>query len=116
MTPPTIACRRGDVVLALFTFADEQGAKRRPALVLSGAAYHRGRREVILAAITSNVARLLPGDYLLEAWRAAGLLYPSVVTAIIRTARQDRIARRLGAVAAADMQGVEAQVRLVLGL
>lgn len=111
-----IACRRGDVVLVLFTFADEQGAKRRPALVLSTDAYHQGRQEVVLAAITSNVTRLLPGDYLLHEWRAAGLLLPSVVTGIIRTAKRDRLARRLGTMAESDLRAVEAELRLVLGL
>ena len=109
-------CSRGDVVLALFTFSDEQGAKRRPSVVLSTDRYHHGRREVVLAAITSNVSRILPGDYLLQEWRAAGLLFPSVVTGIIRTARQDRIERRLGSLAAGDLAGVEAEIRATLGL
>ena len=53
---------RGDVVLVKFVFADEKGAKQRPALIISTDRYHRGRRETILAAITSNVGRLLVGD------------------------------------------------------
>ena len=47
---------RGDVVLVKFVFADEKGAKQRPGLIVSTGRYHRGRRETILAAITSNVA------------------------------------------------------------
>ena len=111
-----IGCRRGDVVLALFTFSDEQGAKRRPALVPSSDSYHRGRQEVILSAVPSNVTRLLLGDYLLRHWRAAGLLFPSVVTGVVRTAKQDRVDRRLGTLDPADLQSIEAQLRLILEL
>ena len=54
---------RGDVVLVKFVFSDEKGAKQRPGLIVSTDGYHQGRREMILAAITSNVGRLLVGDH-----------------------------------------------------
>jgi mRNA-degrading endonuclease toxin of MazEF toxin-antitoxin module len=50
---------QGEVVLVRFIFIDETGAKRRPAVVVSTSDYHRGRQEAIIAAITSNVDRLL---------------------------------------------------------
>lgn len=43
-----------------FVFADAKGVKQRPALIISTDRDRRGRREPILAAITSNVGRLLP--------------------------------------------------------
>jgi mRNA-degrading endonuclease toxin of MazEF toxin-antitoxin module len=49
---------RGDVVLVKFVSADEKGAKHRPGLIVSTDRYQQGRREAILAAITSNVGRL----------------------------------------------------------
>src|SRR5438034_11793585 len=61
--PRMTSCSRGDVVLVKFVFADEKGAKQRPGLIVSIDRYHQGRREMILAAITSNVGRLLVGDY-----------------------------------------------------
>jgi len=51
---------------------------------------------MILAAITSNVGRLLVGDYKIKGWRESGLLYPSIVTGIVRTIKQDMIAGKLG--------------------
>ena len=54
---------RGDIVLVKFVFADEKGAKQRPGLIVSTDRYHQGRRETILAAITSNFGRLVLGDY-----------------------------------------------------
>jgi len=111
-----IACDRGDVVLISFVFSDESGGKVRPALVISSSAYHRARREVMVAAITSNVRRRLFADHLLADWKAAGLLFPSLVTGIVRTVKQTMIDRKLGSLAKADLQAVERELRRALGL
>src|SRR5438309_10848396 len=98
----TTAYSRGDVVLVEFLFTDESDQKLRPALVVSSDAYQLGRREIIIAAITSNVTRRLFGDHGVDDWRAAGLLFPSTVTGIIRTIHQAMIRRRLGALKTPD--------------
>ena len=64
--PRTTAYGRGRVVLIGFVFADESGSKLRPAAIVSSPSYHRGRREVIVAAITSNVQRRWPIGSLTE--------------------------------------------------
>ena len=110
------AFNRGDVVLVGFVFADESGRKRRPAVVLSTRAYQRGRQEVIVAAITSNVRRRLFGDHLIADWKKAGLLFPSVTTGILRTIKQTMIDRRLGAMTMPDLDSVELQLRRSLDL
>ncbi len=107
---------RGDVVLVRFVFADEKGVKRRPGLIVSSDGYHQGRQEAILVAITSNVERLLVGDYPIKAWRKAGLVSPSVVTGIVRTIKRDMIADRLGALPAAELTAVEGKLREILAL
>lgn len=107
---------RGAIVLVRFVFADETGAKRRPALVLSTERYHAGRREVLVAAITSKVGRLLVGDHLIEGWQEAGLPLPSVVTGILRTVKRDMIDGRLGMLGEADLAAVEGNLRVSLGL
>lgn len=108
--------KRGDVVLVGFVFSDESGRKLRPALVLSSAAYHRGRREVIVAAITGNVRRRLFGDHLISDWKGAGLLFPSVATGIMRTITGAMIERRLGTMAASDLDAVARLLRRSLSL
>ena len=110
------ACKQGDVVLVSFIFSDESGAKRRPAIVVSTEDYHQERQEVVIAAVTSNVDRLLPGDYLIANWQKAGLLHPSVATGIIRTIKQAMIARRLGAVSTEDKRAIRGQLKRILGL
>lgn len=107
---------RGDVVLVNFLFADESGVKRRPAVIMSTDTYHQSRQEVIIAAITSNVGRLLVGDHPIAGWQEAGLLFPSVASGIIRTIKQAMIYRKLGVMPSADMQGIEDTLRLALGL
>ncbi|MCX6008470.1 MAG: type II toxin-antitoxin system PemK/MazF family toxin [Chloroflexi bacterium] len=62
---------RGDVVLVNFTFADESGVKRRPAIIVSSEAYNNGRDEAIIAAITSRTDRVLLGDHLIADWQGA---------------------------------------------
>lgn len=109
-------CSRGDVVLVNFVFADEKGTKKRPGLIVSTDRYHDGRREVILAAITSNLGRLLVGDYRIEAWRESGLVAPSIVTGIVRTIKQDMIANKMGSLPASEMHSVEDALRTILGL
>jgi mRNA interferase MazF len=108
--------RRGDVVLVSFIFTDETGVRRRPAVIISSDAYHAGRDEAIIAAITSRTDRILVGDHLLGEWQGAGLLFPSVATGIIRTIKQSMIARKLGSMPSSDMKEIDNNTRLVLGL
>lgn len=107
---------RGDVILINFVFSDETGIKRRPAVIISSNAYHSGRTEAIIAAVTSRTDRLLPGDHLINDWQGAGLLFPSVATGIIRTIKLDMIARKLGGVSPLDMDAIDKELKLALGL
>lgn len=115
MTSTTVY-ERGQIALVRFVFADEQGAKRRPVLVLSTGAYQGGRAEIVVAALTSNTERLLPGDCLVGRWREAGLPKPSVVTAILRTIKVAMIERTLGTMDGHDLKVFSDRLRPLLGL
>lgn len=110
------ACNRGDVVLVGFVFSDESGRKLRPAVVISSQDYHRARQEVVVAAITSNVRRRLFGDHPITDWRGAGLLFPSLVTGIVRTVKGTIVDRRLGSMLRPDMEAVDRALRRSLAL
>ncbi len=110
------AYSRGDVVLVGFVFSDESGRKLRPAVVISAPAYQRARREVVVAAITSNVRRRLFGDHLITEWKGAGLLFPSVATGILRTIKRTMIDRKLGSLPKPDLEGINQELRRSLGL
>ncbi len=107
---------RGAIVLVRFVFADERGVKQRPGLIVSTDRYHQGRREAILAAITSNVTRRLIGDYRIKAWKESGLVAPSIVTGILRTIKQDMISSELGVLPASELASVEDTLRTILAL
>ena len=107
---------RGDVVLISFIFADETGAKQRPAVIISSDTYHQQRQEAIISAITSKTDRILVGDYLINYWQEAGLLFPSVATGIIRTIKQSMITRKLGRMSQNDLKEIDEQLSIALGL
>lgn len=48
--------QRGEIVLVPFPFTDLSTAKVRPAIVVSGSLYQSVERDLVLAAVTSNVA------------------------------------------------------------
>jgi mRNA interferase MazF len=111
------AYSRGDVVLVGFVFSDESGKKLRPAVVVSSPAYHRARQEVIVAAITSNVRRRrLFSDHPIADWKGAGLLFPSLVTGILRTIKLTMIDRQLGSMPKPDLEAIDRGLRRSLGL
>jgi len=107
---------KGDVVLVNFVYSEEKGTKLRPAIIINTDSYYCSRGEVIVAAITSKVGRLFAGDFLIAGWKEAGLLYPSVLTGILRTIKQSMINRKLGVMPPNDIASIEIALREALGL
>jgi len=108
--------KRTDIVLVDFVFSEGAESKRRPALIISSDSYHKTRQEVIIAAITSNIKRILSGDTKINQWEEAGLIHPSLVTGIIRTIKSSMIARKLGSLSKQDIQKVQKNLRRAIGL
>ena len=108
---------RGDVVLVRTRLEGREEPTLRPALVVSSETYHQGREsQLVVAAITSNPRRILPGDTVLQRWGEAGLVGPSVATGVLLTLAGGSVERRLGALAAEDLRAVDASLRLALGM
>ena len=99
--------KQGDIVLVDFRFLEGAESKKRPALIISSDNYHKSRQEVIVAAITSNIKRVLFGDTKIDKWKEAGLIYSSLVTGVIRTIKVSVIIRKLGALSKQDFQKVQ---------
>ena len=112
----TTGYRRGDIVLVNLVFAEETGSKRRPVLLISSDRYTESRQEAVVLAITSNTRRLLEGDHLMADWERAGLLFPSVVTGIVRTIKQGMIDRKMGVVSQSDLAEIESNLTEILEL
>ena len=107
---------RGDVVLVWYQPSADGQPQLRPALAVSSETYRQGRGQVVLAAITSNQRPPETGDTVIQAWQEAGLLGPSMVTGVLFTTTPDSLGRRPGKLSPQDMQAVDSNLRLSMGL
>lgn len=90
-------CEFGDVILVPFPFTDQSTTKKRPAVVISSAAYHRTRIDLIVMPITNQVRSATAfGEVLVQDWKAAGLIKPGVVKPVITTIEGSLVLRKLG--------------------
>jgi mRNA interferase MazF len=109
--------QRGDVILVPFPFSDLSTAKVRPAIVVSSDLYHSTEPDLLLAALTSQVAGATgPFDYPLNDWRAAGLRFPSALKPVLATLDPARVVHRIGSLSPADLAQVDKRLRGALGL
>ncbi|MDQ3649260.1 MAG: type II toxin-antitoxin system PemK/MazF family toxin [Acidobacteriota bacterium] len=105
--------KAGDLVT--LDFPGVTGTKRRPAVVLSSAAYHAARPDVIVGLITSQTAGAIAfTDYLLQDWQAAGLRLPSAFRAFLVTIPRTATVARIGRLSDADWQEVRARMLITL--
>ncbi len=114
--PPTTACSFGEIVLVPFPFTDQTGTKKRPAVVVSSAAYQAHRRDLVIMAITSQMrSRSAFGDFVVEDWKGAGLIAPSALKPVLTTIDHRLVLKRLGQFQPADIRSLRATLLQVLG-
>ena len=114
--PPTTAYNFGDLVLVPFPFTDQSGTKKRPAVVISSAAYNTSRRDLVLMAVTSQLrATAGVGEVTVSDWQRAGSLKPSVIKPVLTTVEKGLILRTLGQLEPADQSTLRNALRLVIG-
>ncbi len=110
----TTFIRRGDVVIHRARFSDHSGSKRRPSVIVSSAAYHRGRSEVVLANLTTNISTRLAGKYILLDWAAAGLQAASATSGDIATVDRADLSPRIGRLSPRDLAGIKEILKEIL--
>ncbi|MBV8739622.1 MAG: type II toxin-antitoxin system PemK/MazF family toxin [Alphaproteobacteria bacterium] len=109
-------CEFGDIILVPFPFTDQSTSKKRPAVVISSANYHRSRPDYIIMAVTSRMRVLaMIGKLIVRDWREAGLLKPSTIKPIIATIEHALVLRRLGSLRADDQAALRAVISDILG-
>lgn len=102
-TLTTTGYEPGDVVLVRFPFTDQRGVKQRPAVVVSSPLYNTEQPDLILLAVTGQFRESPPfGEVVIQEWRRAGLLKPSVLKPVVFTVEKPLIQRRLGRLRAGD--------------
>ena len=108
--------RFGDVVLVPFPFTDQSDQKKRPAVVVSSAAYHRERSDLILMAVTSQAhVTATVGEAQIAGWKEAGLLKPSVLKPILVTLDRGAVIRKLGYLRQQDLHSLRKSLGAILG-
>ena len=101
---------RGDVLVALFPNADGAPPKARPVVVVQSDTYNAKIKNIIVAAVTSNLKHASdPASLLIEAGtpdgKASGLVHDSVVTCInLATIDEGLAAKQIGRLSATLMQ------------
>ena len=113
---------RSDVVIALFPNADGSPPKARPVLVVQADTYNAKLRNLIVAAITSNLrhasdpASLLIGVSTPDG-KASGLVQDSVLSCINLAMIEDTlVARKIGQLSLALMHQVDDCLKVALEL
>ncbi len=106
----------GDVVLAPFPFTDQTTSKKRPAVVVSSAAYNEERLDLIIIALTSHLRPLsILGEVSVVQWKEAGLLKPSVIKPILTTLEKRLILKKLGRLREQDRRALQELLHSILG-
>lgn len=106
----------GQIVLVRFPFTDQHGNKQRPAVVISRSAYNQARPDIILMAVTSQIRSELGwGEAVIEDWKTAGLLKPSLIKPIVFTAEKSIIRKTLGKLEETDNKILKIIIETVIG-
>ncbi len=92
--------------VAIVDFPGVTGVKRRPAVILSSAAYHATRADIIVGLITSQTKGLGATDYILQDWAAAGLRVESVFRSFIVTLPKAANIIQIGHLSERDWQAI----------
>jgi mRNA interferase MazF len=87
-------------------------AKRRPAIIVSNDSANRNLACVVVIPLTSNTAKLYPGEALVK----VGNQTSKAMADQIMAADKRQLTDQLGAIAKSDMERVEQALRVHLGL
>jgi len=103
-----VICEFGDVVVVPFPFVELPIAKRRPALVLSNAAFNGDNGQTLLAMITTASRSSWPSDIPLQETETTGLSHRSFLRWKVFTLPNDAILEQIGTIGSDDKAKVTA--------
>ena len=105
--------KRGEVWWVEFDPAiGSEIAKRRPAIIVSNDSANRNLSRVVVIPLTSNIAKVYPGEALVK----LGNQTSKAMTDQIMAADKSRLKDQLGTVSRTDMELVEDAMRVHLGM
>ncbi|MDQ3219603.1 MAG: MazF family transcriptional regulator [Acidobacteriota bacterium] len=80
-----------EIVLVGYPFSDLTGTKVKPAVVVNAA---HVSQDLFVVALTSKTGNLLPGEFVLDEWKKAGLNVQTAVKRGIYTIRETLVKKR----------------------
>ena len=104
---------KSKLILVQYPFSDLSASKVRPAIVIN--APHPSE-DIIIVPITSRLASLLPGEFVLTNWQIAGLNVPSAVKRGIFTIQQKLVRKVLGQLQSDDANQLDFSIRFWLDI
>ena|SRR5437867_2143896 len=104
---------RNDVILVRYPFTDLTAAKIRPAVVVHAP---HSSPDLLIVPLTSKVAALQAGEFVLSDWAAAGLHVATAVKRGVYTVHPRLVLKTVGRIATADAAHIDRSLRAWLGL
>jgi len=106
----------GDIVIVPFPFTDQTTTKKRPAVVISSAAYHYERPDLILMAITSQIRGMATvGEVIIHSWQEAGLIKPSIIKPVLATIERGLVIEKRGELSEDDQRDLKKALTAIMG-
>jgi mRNA interferase MazF len=103
-----MSCSRNEIVLLPVPFTDLTSRKVRPAIVVG-----RIGADLLIVPLTSQLGNT---DFVLQAWRAAGLNVATGVKGQIATVEERLVVKTVGTLTAPDRQLLDDRLRVWLQL
>jgi mRNA interferase MazF len=103
---------KNEVVLVRYPFSDVPASKIRPA-VLVGAQHSSA--DLFVVPLSSRIAGLQSGEFILSDWAVAGLRVPTTVRRGLYTVRQNLVIKTVGRLSNNDARQLEGSLRDWLG-
>jgi mRNA interferase MazF len=104
---------KGNVILVRYPFSDLSASKVRPAVVVH--APHVSL-DALIIPLTSRIAGLMAGEFVLQDWSTAGLHVPTAVKRGIYTVHPRLVVAALGRLVQADLNELNNSIRAWLDL
>jgi mRNA interferase MazF len=102
-----------DVVLVRYPFSDLSSSKVRPAVVVSAS---HPSQDILITPLTSKTSSLLPGEFVLAEWAAAGLNVATAVKRGVYTVHESLVIKAIGQLSEDDANRLAQSLRDWLGL
>jgi mRNA interferase MazF len=104
---------RHNLILVRYPFSDLSSSKVRPAVIVNAA---HVSQDLLIVPLTSRMTGLLPGEFSLTDWRAAGLNVPSAIKRGIYTVEASLVIKLIGQLASSDAVQLDTSLRMWLAL